>query len=311
MPNLDHMSRTYPTSIMLHFKICSFEQNSTFSVIDNPYMGTLTLQDVGKLPYPVLEGDMRSRARALATIHSHPVVSREGSYHCANLFACTSTPLSYSTSTLISPISVGWKLGWVELLWSTVFYVCSWNWLILNLGFWDLRVPSPPFETVSDYIQWVYYSIHILFPQYCSLNRCVASIYYYDKWGWNFFQTKMFDMPQYVNWRMFYSIFLIMSIWYCMLKTGVGQDKLHWPSLLRHFKIIVGHDNRWYWCTFCTQTWHIKNKICVQKVYQYHLLSWSTIISETTFTYIVHHSLMQMHIFALCKVIGAKQIIRV
>lgn len=34
------------------------------------------MQEMGKLPFPSLEGDdERSRARALATIHSHPVVS--------------------------------------------------------------------------------------------------------------------------------------------------------------------------------------------------------------------------------------------
>ena len=146
-------------------------------------MDTLTLQDAGKLPYPVVEGDERSRARALATIHSHPVVSHEGPYHCACPFACTSTLLPYSTS-------IHWYhlLVWVENAVAHCILCVQWNsgWptIILNLGLWDFRVLCSLFETMSQCIQWVCYPIHILLLQYGSLNRCVVSIYYYVKVRW-------------------------------------------------------------------------------------------------------------------------------
>ena len=40
------------------------------------------------------------------------------------------------------------------------------------------------------------------------------------------------------------SISLVFNIWYCGIKRGVGQEKLHWPELLWYDKIIVDHINK-------------------------------------------------------------------
>lgn len=186
MSNLDHISRTYPTSIMLHFKIFScglFEKRSGFSCDWHSLHGHINLAGCRKASISC-SGRWRALTGQSSCNDTFPSCGKSRRALPLRMPLCLHIhPITILyIYTLISPVSVGRKCR--GPLYLCVQWKLGWPTIILNLGLWDFRVLCPLFETMSQCIQWVCYPIHILLLQYGSLNRCVVSIYYYVKVRW-------------------------------------------------------------------------------------------------------------------------------